>query len=181
MWSLLENVVATISSTTITTGYLEVGGFTWSVSPPGWCPLAFSSRISLGSGTLLAINGKDHMFVSVDWILRMDRQCLCLWQYHQLSKMLKYRALHKSYSQLLYCYNILCLCHHQDDIDETATPFPRTKWRSLQINLADHVVADSGLLGVPPSHRHLRDLQSWLGFVKNNTRKSNFSKLVRFR
>ena len=114
----------------------------------------------------------------MDWVLRMDRQCLCLRQYHQLSKMLQYRALHQSNSELLHSHNFLRLCHHQDDSDESGTTFPRQWPGNLQINLADYVAPDSRLLGVSASYRHLWDLQSRVGSVKNDSRKSNSSKLV---
>ena len=68
--------------------------------------------------------------------------------------MLQYWALHKSYSELLYCHHLLRLCGDQDDINETATTFQRERRRSLQIHLPDHVTADSGLLSIPRSYRH---------------------------
>ena len=88
----LESVGATISSTTTTTEYSEDGRFTSSVSPPGCCLLAFYYRISLGSvcnGWIFCIipgGNKKYkiLFVSVDWIIWLDWQRLCLRQYHQL-------------------------------------------------------------------------------------------------
>lgn len=123
----------------------------------------------------------ERCFLSVDRILRLDRQRVCLWQCDKLWWMLQCRTLHQPNPQLLCDHNLLLLHRHQDDRDQTQefrSLHGDSGW-TLQVDISDHVVADPGLLGLPIPDRSLRDLQSRASPVWNDQGEGSHRQLVR--